>query len=366
MAGKSKNNPEIAEDLVIQVRRQEGFFGLPIVDQGKVAVVLRNGRVDRIINPGRQLMLRLPLQKLETYLVETRVRNLNVVSQGEFLTVDQWRVDVSMWVSYKVIAPARVAVEHAAPVQALYNVVKDLLGRLINQQDFQTLSQHGRQVVQQGVLSGRPQVEELLGITLTDVRVDDLTLPERVGTAFDERRVAQMRGEAEQWQLRGKWQDMPASVQRSHFQEQLVEGSTFVNPPLPGTMMGTGAPSLPQSPPPGALPPGGQIVDGQVARTRMLGSQVWGQLTIVSGPQQGVVFTLHSPVMTVGRAGDNDIVLQDSAASGHHAQIEQPGLLVDLNSSNGTLVNGQRIQKAQLAGSEMIQIGGTHLRFETP
>ena len=359
----------IQEDLILTIEQQGGFFSLPLVRQGAVAVVLRNGRVDQIIGPGRSLMFRLPFQKVETLLVDTRVRNLNIVSQGEFLTADRWRVNVSLWVSYRVTDAARIAVEYAEPVHALYSMVKDLLGRVINRQDFQTLSQTGRQVVRQEILGGSSQVEQTLGIALTDVRVDDLTLPERTGTAFDERQVAQMEGEAAQWRLRGKWQDLPESVRRSHFQERLVEGAMFVNPPLPGAVMGQGAPGIPQvpGPAPEPLPPGGQVIEGRVAPTRMLGEEVWGQLVVVSGPKQGVIFPLRSSMVSVGRAGDNDVVLQDPTASSHHARIEQRGsrvFIVDLNSSNGTFVNGQRVTQAQLAGGEVILMGDTHLRFE--
>ena len=352
---------EIREDLVISMREHGGYLSLPVVDQGKVAVLLRNGRVRGIVQPGRRLMWRLPLQKLDIYLVETKVRNLNIVSQGEFLTGDHWRVNVSLWVSYQVVQPGRVVVEFAQPVHALYSTVKDLLGQLINQENFQSLSTQGRPIVRQGVLGGSSQVEQLLGMRLVDVRIDDLTLPEQVGSAFDERRVAQMRGEASQWHIRGKWQDMPDSVQRRHMQERLVDGAMFVNPPLPGSLVGSEPPGAPQISSP---PPGGQVIDGQVVPTQRLGGNVWGQLVVVAGAQQGVVFSLHAPAMTIGRAADNHIVLQDAAVSSRHAQIQQPGLLVDLNSSNGTFVNGHRIQKAQLSGGETIRIGETHFRFE--
>jgi adenylate cyclase len=94
---------------------------------------------------------------------------------------------------------------------------------------------------------------------------------------------------------------------------------------------------------------------------------VWGQLVVVEGSRQGVIFPLRHSVVNIGRAGDNDIVLQDASVSGHHARIEQRGpqvFLVDMNSSNGTLVNGQRVQQAQLTGGETIRLGDTHLRIE--
>ncbi len=359
----SENAIAIQEDLVMREVEQRRYIGAPLVRQGTVAVVLRNGRVAEIIGPGRRLMLRLPFQKVEILLVDTKIRNLNIVSQGEFLTADQWRVNISLWISYRVSNPARVAVEYAEPVHALYSTVKDLLGQVINNQDFQTLSQTGRQVIRREILRAASQVKQMLGITVTDARVDDLTLPERVGSAFDERRVAQMEGEAEQWHIRGKWQDLPESVRRSHLQERLVEGAMFVNPPLPGNVAGSMA----------GLPPVGAVVEGQAVPsaspppTRMLGTTVWGQLTVIGGPKQGVVFPLRSPVVTIGRAPGNDVVLMDETVSSRHARIEQQEnqiVIADLNSANGTLINGQRVQQTTLVGGEVVLVGNTPLRFE--
>jgi hypothetical protein len=368
--------PVIIEDLVLRVSHQQGTMESHLVRQGTVAVVLRNGCVKQVIPPGRKMVVRLPFQQIEIRLVDTRIRNLSIISQGEFLTVDQWRVNVSLWVSYRVVNPARVAVEYAEPVHALYSTVKDLLGQVINRQNFQALSQMGRQVVRQNVLSGSSQVEQTLGIALADVRVDDLTLPERVGTAFDERQVAHMEGEAAQWRLRGKWEDLPDSVKRSHMQERLVEGSMFVNPPLPGAVVESGTPDVPgarsgspQVPGtvPGVLPPGRQVIEGQAVQAQPAAGQAWGQLVIVSGPKQGVAFPLRQPVVAIGRAADNNIVLQDNSVSGHHARIELRGaqvFVIDQESFNGTFINNRRLRQAQLLGGEMILMGDTRLRFE--
>lgn len=364
----------LKENLILRVDHQQEWFGSQLVRQGTVAVVLRNGRVHEVIGPGRKLMLRLPFQKIEIFLIDTKIRNLNVVSQGEFLTVDQWRVNVSLWVSYRVTNAPLIAVEYAQPVHALYSTAKDLLGQVINRSDFHTLSQGGRQLVRQQILAGSPQVEQTLGIVLTDVRVDDLTLPDRIGTAFDERQVAQMEGEAAQYRLRGKWEDMPDSVRQRHLQERLVDGAMFVNPPIPGAVMGQGYPQVPGQAPgqlpggaPGALPPGGPVIEGQVPRTHVLSGEVWGQLVVVAGPKQGIIFPLRQSRVGIGRAAENGIVLQDASVSGFHARIEQQGALVvltDMDSSNGTFVNGQRVQRVQLVGGETILLGDTHLRFE--
>ena len=66
---------------------------------------------------------------------------------------------------------------------------------------------------------------------------------------------------------------------------------------------------------------------------------------------------------TIGREADNDIVLQDLAASSHHAEIyfDQTANAVsirDLESTNGTFVNSKRIQEAQrLQQDDQIRIG---------
>lgn len=56
--------------------------------------------------------------------------------------------------------------------------------------------------------------------------------------------------------------------------------------------------------------------------------------------------SLQKPELTLGRAPDNDIVLPDALASGHHAKLAltpQGWQVVDLNSSNGTWLNGGRL-----------------------
>ena len=74
-------------------------------------------------------------------------------------------------------------------------------------------------------------------------------------------------------------------------------------------------------------------------------------------------FTLHEIVqdcVTIGRYPDNTIVLENPSISGHHAEIERTGdvfQLKDLNSSNGTKINGQVVQVAALQNSDNISFG---------
>lgn len=63
--------------------------------------------------------------------------------------------------------------------------------------------------------------------------------------------------------------------------------------------------------------------------------------------------------LTLGRHADNDIVLAHPTVSSRHAAITPDGALLvldDLGSSNGTLVNGQRITRATLAAGDRIGI----------
>jgi FHA domain len=73
--------------------------------------------------------------------------------------------------------------------------------------------------------------------------------------------------------------------------------------------------------------------------------------------------------LTIGRAEDNTLALPgDEFASGHHARIEsqRDGVwILDLGSTNGTFVNGTRLDgRRKLREGDVVQIGDTELRFE--
>ncbi|MBN1520526.1 MAG: FHA domain-containing protein [Spirochaetales bacterium] len=72
--------------------------------------------------------------------------------------------------------------------------------------------------------------------------------------------------------------------------------------------------------------------------------------------------------ITIGRGTDNKIVLDDSLVSRHHAliqKIKSEFFIKDLDSSNGTFVNGQPVPKGKyvkLGRSDVISVGRTELR----
>lgn len=88
-------------------------------------------------------------------------------------------------------------------------------------------------------------------------------------------------------------------------------------------------------------------------------------------PERGndSVFDLHAQQVTLGRATANDIDLLDPKASRFHARLEQDPAggwaLVDLNSANGSHVNGRRVERAELRPGDELLLGDSRLRFET-
>ncbi|PTD96722.1 FHA domain-containing protein [Pseudothauera lacus] len=69
---------------------------------------------------------------------------------------------------------------------------------------------------------------------------------------------------------------------------------------------------------------------------------------------------------TIGRKADNDIQIDNLAISGHHAVIVcilNDAFLEDLNSTNGTYVNGQSVKKHVLKNHDVIELGKYRLKF---
>jgi hypothetical protein len=82
---------------------------------------------------------------------------------------------------------------------------------------------------------------------------------------------------------------------------------------------------------------------------------------------EGQSIALTSPVTTIGRSSDCQIVLTDPNVSRRHAEIRRIGegySLIDLGSTNGTEVNGQHIAETALMNGDVIGVGQTQLTFE--
>lgn len=94
-------------------------------------------------------------------------------------------------------------------------------------------------------------------------------------------------------------------------------------------------------------------------------------LVVKRGPQAGSRFLLDSAQVTVGRASDNEIFLDDVSVSRKHALFQRsigPDGVVhfsvtDVGSLNGTYVNRDRIDSRELTSGDEVQIGKFRLVF---
>jgi pSer/pThr/pTyr-binding forkhead associated (FHA) protein len=92
-----------------------------------------------------------------------------------------------------------------------------------------------------------------------------------------------------------------------------------------------------------------------------------GKLIVTDGNGKVSEVALSKERVTIGRHADNDIPLNDKAVSGHHAvviTILQDSFLEDLDSTNGTQVNGKQVAKHPLSHGDVISIGRNTLKYE--
>jgi pSer/pThr/pTyr-binding forkhead associated (FHA) protein len=78
-------------------------------------------------------------------------------------------------------------------------------------------------------------------------------------------------------------------------------------------------------------------------------------------------FPLDKERVTIGRAADNDICIENLAVSGRHAAVEtfqNDSFLLDLGSTNGTLVNGNPVTRHALRSGDYITIGKHSLTYQ--
>ncbi len=89
-------------------------------------------------------------------------------------------------------------------------------------------------------------------------------------------------------------------------------------------------------------------------------------LEILDGSQKGLVFPIEGERVTLGRRPENSLVLKDEKCSGQHAEIVQESgqfVLRDLDSRNGTILDGRKIQEVALSPFDILQIGTTQIAF---
>ncbi|MGH2819064.1 MAG: FHA domain-containing protein, partial [Actinomycetota bacterium] len=97
------------------------------------------------------------------------------------------------------------------------------------------------------------------------------------------------------------------------------------------------------------------------------GSQAELQVLDDSGSPQERITITRTPV-TIGRLSTNDVCLSDSNVSRRHAELRREGegwMLVDLGSTNGTLVNGKLAKEHRLKDGDRLAFGTNEVLFKT-
>jgi pSer/pThr/pTyr-binding forkhead associated (FHA) protein len=91
------------------------------------------------------------------------------------------------------------------------------------------------------------------------------------------------------------------------------------------------------------------------------------RLVVLSEGLTGRSHELKAEKTTVGRIEDNVFQIPDPSVSSHHCEIILKGnevLVHDLNSTNGTFINGQQITDAPLKPSQILRLGQVEVRLE--
>lgn len=100
----------------------------------------------------------------------------------------------------------------------------------------------------------------------------------------------------------------------------------------------------------------GRMVEGE-------GGSGAGSIVLPTGDR----FTLTESIITIGRHPDSNLVLADPNVSRNHAEIRPQGdryVIVDLGSTNGSRVNGVRVDTQLLEDGDELTFGNTRMRFE--
>lgn len=87
---------------------------------------------------------------------------------------------------------------------------------------------------------------------------------------------------------------------------------------------------------------------------------------VVTLALEGRVLPISSRTVVLGRSRECDIRVSDANASRRHAELRQEGTaywIVDLGSTNGTELNGARVDRAKLSDGDRITLGGTDIVF---
>jgi len=153
--------------------------------------------------------------------------------------------------------------------------------------------------------------------------------------------------------------EAPVAPSRPAPREEAPRRGGYPNAVDDRTRLGNSSPRARMVAPVAGVPapraPSGPLPQGVVAH-----------LAVQTGALAGRTFPLRFADITIGRALDNDVVLDSNDVSRHHVRIEPAGTLlrlIDLGSTNGTRVNGRRVSEHLLRNGDMVELGSTQMLF---
>jgi len=96
--------------------------------------------------------------------------------------------------------------------------------------------------------------------------------------------------------------------------------------------------------------------------------QPMARLVVLSEGFTGLSHELKAEKVSVGRVEDNTFQIAEGSISSHHCEILKQGedyLIRDLNSTNGTFIDGEQITEAVLKPGHLLRLGQVEVRLET-
>jgi pSer/pThr/pTyr-binding forkhead associated (FHA) protein len=91
------------------------------------------------------------------------------------------------------------------------------------------------------------------------------------------------------------------------------------------------------------------------------------KLVVLSAGMTGRTHELKADKTTIGRVEDNTFQIAEASVSSHHAEVLLRGndvVIKDLNSTNGTFINGEKIDESVLKPGQTLRLGQIELRLE--
>lgn len=92
------------------------------------------------------------------------------------------------------------------------------------------------------------------------------------------------------------------------------------------------------------------------------------KLVLLSTGMTGRTHELKAEKTTIGRVEDNVFQIAEPSVSSHHCEVLLQGndvLVKDLNSTNGTFINGQKVSESPLKPGQILRLGQIEMRLET-